>query len=271
MLDKESDQGVKPLDLIISKGISPKEAWELKEDLYESELATDILYNLHEKDENYTSQIARDLDKSQTSIDRLIRKMRKAGIISVSKEGRSVYYQNDIRGTARFVLNSIGYGYAKKQIQIGNNSEINLTEFNLFLLKTFLVKHMNTFFQETPLNSKENIQNKKEIQEGTQNKKLGKLIFDDFIYVFQSKLIKENFSDEKREKLLFDLVNMYMEAESSLFAHNSMKEFEENNFMGLDLNKDSKLEDFADKRDQELFDSNKAGLEDLKSKKPGED
>ncbi|MFB6200355.1 MAG: winged helix-turn-helix domain-containing protein [Candidatus Nanohaloarchaea archaeon] len=278
MEDGSSYSRTRPSDIIISKGVSPEKASRIANKISGSELATKILFNLYSHEENYTSQIARDLDKSQTSIDRLVRKLRDAGIIKVSKKGRSVFYELSYEGAARFVINSIGYRYAEKQVIKVNNSEIDLTDLSFFRVKTFLEKHLKSYFEfiqnqeyreynlppaQTTLGDvisvdEDRDKNDKEIFDT--GKELGTLFFDDFFFIFKKKMIQDEIPMIMRKKLLSDLLIMYEDVNNSLFAEYSLDKFESSDFMGLTAKDRQAITDFEEKL--------KSGLRDIPKEDP---
>jgi DNA-binding transcriptional ArsR family regulator len=199
---------------IVSKGIDPEKAHDIFTDLAKSELAVDILGNLWKNDENYVSQIARDLDKSQTSIDRLIRQMREAEIVKISKEGQSVYYRVNVRGLSLFLINSVGYKYYKKALnQNSLDSDLNLTDYPNITIRLYLEIYLDFFFDE---------------DRRVHNKTFKELILTDFISVFDYYLLtgySEHFDYDFEKKYLREFVILYKKAFRSSFSEKAIKRF----------------------------------------------
>jgi len=73
-----------------------------KDSVMNSELAVHTLSVIHRESESYTSEIARQLDKSQTSIDRIVRKLKEAGFIQVEKQTKAKYYSINYESLTNF-------------------------------------------------------------------------------------------------------------------------------------------------------------------------
>lgn len=78
-----------------------------KESVMKSELAVIALSAIEKKDSSYTSEIARLTDKSQTSIDRIVRKMAQADFLTSEKKGRAKYYSIDYESIINYWLSNL--------------------------------------------------------------------------------------------------------------------------------------------------------------------
>jgi len=63
-----------------------------QQSVMKSELAVLAFSAIEDEGSSYTTEIARSTGKSQTSIDRIVRKMHDAGFLSQEKRGRAKYY-----------------------------------------------------------------------------------------------------------------------------------------------------------------------------------
>lgn len=74
-----------------------------------SKLATRILHNVA-KEQNYGSQIAKDIDKSQTSVDRVIQGLKNLGLIEEGRRTQAQYYTIDYDGISSFWYEELKQG-----------------------------------------------------------------------------------------------------------------------------------------------------------------
>lgn len=94
-----------------------------KNQIMNSKLATKILHNVAEE-QNYGSQIAKDIDKSQTSVDRVIQGLKNLGFIEEGRRTQAQYYTIDYEG-----ISSFWYEELKKGME--NSPELEQFEKNL--------------------------------------------------------------------------------------------------------------------------------------------
>jgi DNA-binding transcriptional ArsR family regulator len=199
-----SDKEDKVRSRIRSQGIDPYAASELRSELQNSELAVEILHNIWKKGSNYTSQIARDLERPQPSIDRVISKLREAEILVESSRGRSIYFEIDYENIVYFVLNAVGQSYLQKNLMLSKDEDLNLREIYDEELVEDYQEFLEYFFK---------IYSDSEFE-----KIFGELFFDDFFTLLQVKNLRE-------EEYHFEFLELYILSESSDFGYIAAHEF----------------------------------------------
>lgn len=215
-------------DDIRFQGIDPEKAESIANDLANSEIAVDILGNIWDKQENYTSQIARDLDKSQTSIDRLVRKMAKADILEISKQGRSKYYRINRQGLANFIVNTVAFKfYTKNEDYVAEDTaHIDLTSIGYATIRIYLEVYLSFYFDE---------------YDHKQDKTFRQLLFFDFISIFEQMILKEDLDPEMEEKYLKEFVILYTSAFSSPFVDKALERFHPDRLFSEDDDSENKV------------------------------
>jgi uncharacterized protein YuzE len=143
-----------------SSGLTRERAKELRSELEGSALAVDILYNLWRTEGNYTSQIARDINRPQPSVDRVLSKLREAEIVESSNHGAKKILEINYEHVAGFTLKSLDV----EENDIGDN------DFNLVVeeYQEFLSFYFNGY---------------RDYGEKT----FGELFFDDFFFMLQAR------------------------------------------------------------------------------------
>jgi DNA-binding transcriptional ArsR family regulator len=206
-------------------GIRPHKASELRSDLENSELAVEILHNIWQNESNYTSQIARDLERPQPSVDRIISKLRKAEVLVESSRGRSIYFEIDYENIVFFVVNAVAEGYSHKKRILNKEMDLNLGKIYDEELSENYRDFLNYFFE---LYSNTDVE-----------KTFGVLFFDDFFTLLQVKNLRE-------DEYHFKLLELYILSESTNFGYIAAHEFSSRPEVLGDLSDFSMDMDFED-------------------------
>ena len=125
--------------------------------LLNSELAVKVLKKLYRK-QSYGSEIARNIEKSQTSIDRVIRGLHNQGILEKGKKTKAQYYKLHTDSLVDYwyqkLLESEETNLDKDKYRLLTNKETSfnkipeIIEANEDRVKEFGDYYLNNFFQE---------------------------------------------------------------------------------------------------------------------------
>lgn len=82
--------------------------YQEKENFIRSKVAVDVLKNLANRESgNYSTQISEDLDKTQSSISRILSELRDKGIVKKGQRTKAQYYEIDYPGLTCYWYNKI--------------------------------------------------------------------------------------------------------------------------------------------------------------------
>lgn len=94
-----------------------------KEDFIRSEVAVKVLENLEShEDGNYSTQIAEELDKTQSSISRILSELKKKGIVQKGKRTKAQFYELDYDGL-------VDYWYSRLETSLEQEGNFYREEF----------------------------------------------------------------------------------------------------------------------------------------------